>query len=164
MSWHSTRARTLAAILAAVCLMLPMIVLAGYATSGNTYRSTVSVSGYGSVRVCLEASISTNGTNIILNGRATRVYDNSGANCDGARSLPTGWIGVTLDGYRDGAFCGTSGYEYTSGTNYQKDYQENTCSDPAGSQAFNTAVFGRVYNGTTAYHNIPGISGPAQND
>jgi hypothetical protein len=161
---RSRRLGLMATIAGTAILMFPTLAYAGYATSGNLYRATVSVSGYGTVRVCLEATITTNGTNIVMNGGSTRVYDTSGLNCDGSWSLPTGWIGVTLDGYRDGSFCGTSGYEYTSQATWQKTYSENTCTDPAGSQAFNTVVFGRVYNGSSGYHNIPGVSGPSQND
>ncbi len=161
---RSRRPGLVATVVGIAILMLQSTVLAGSATSTNLYRATVNVSGYGYHRVCLEATITTNGTNIITNGGSTRVYDNLPGNCEGSRNLPIGWIGVTLDGYRDGSFCGTSGYEFTSSATWQKTYFQNTCSDPAGSQAFHTNVFGRVNNGNGGVHNIPGVSSPGQND
>lgn len=162
----SGRRRALAALVfAAMLASLPSLALAGYATSGTQYRETNSISGYGNIRSCLEAWIITQGvgTGNTANGGGNHAYNATGGLCDGAVTLPAGWLGVTHDAYRDGGFCGTTFYRYTDTATSGIGYQSiNLCSNPAGSQVFHSNVFGKIYNGST-YLNISGLAGPAQN-
>lgn len=160
------RSSVVAALLAALVLLLPSIALAGYANSGVIYQKTVFVAGHGNTRICLEAWVVTNGigTGVVSQGGATRAYDASGGNCDGPRTLGTGWLSVTIDGFRSGAFCGTTGYRYTPNPISYMWYQSTLCPNPAGSQVFNTRVLGQVWNGSGAYVDIwPGQWSPNQN-
>jgi hypothetical protein len=114
--------------------------------------------------MCLEAVITTQGvgTAQVINEGTTYAFDDFFGDCGGAKTLPSGWLAVTLDGYRNGSFCGTTYYQYSTTSTSAFGVATSLCSNPSGSQTFNTNVFGRVYNGS-AYVNLPGIAGPAQN-
>lgn len=159
-----TSPRISGAIAVLVALLVaanPSVTLAGYASSGQQYRETDWVNGYGYIRSCLEAVITTTST-YATNEGANYSRDNSGGVCDGAETLPAGWLGVTLDGYRDGSFCGTTNYYYSDSATAGFGVTTSLCSNPSGTQEFHTTVFGRIYMGA-GYLDISGIAGPSQN-
>lgn len=160
---RSKRPRRIAVALAALILAIPALVAAD-AYSAVTYRGSVDVSGYGITRVCLEAGVGLyTPNNSVWNMGMTYAYDSSGAYCDGPRTLPSGWIGVTVDAYKSGAFCGTSYYYYSSSaTSAYGHYFYGLCSNPSGSQEFHTTAWGKVYTGDH-YYQPNGITSPSQN-
>lgn len=149
--------------MAMIVASAPSIAMAGTSYSALTWRAKVNVSGYGDTVTCLKARITTDGSNPVSFGGEIRVYDSIGNDCSGSRTLPAGWLGVTLDGYKSGAFCGTTNYYYSPSATWIYEIGAlNLCSNPSGTQTFHTNVFGRVYQGSF-YYNIPGISSPGQN-
>lgn len=159
---RSKRPRRIAVALAAIMIAVPTLVAAD-AYSAVTYRGSVNVSGYGTTRVCLKAGVGdwTGGT--VFNMGMTYAYDGSGGLCDGPRQLPSGWIGVTVDAYKNGGFCGTSYYHYSSSpTSGYGHYFYGLCSNPSGTQEFYTVAWGKVYTGDH-YYQPNGIVSPSQN-
>jgi hypothetical protein len=142
--------------------------MAGVGDSGYVYRSTVSAAPYGTIRACLRAMVDTG------SGDAQTVYHFGyiqsltveGGLCDPPqKQLGVGWLGVTIDGYSNGSFCGTSYYSYSSTvTAIHGVSRSGLCWNWFGWQNFHTNAFGRVYSSTCGcYTNIPGISSPGQN-
>lgn len=144
-------------------LAMPALVAAD-AYSAVTYRGSVYVSGYGTTRVCLEAGVGfSTVSNSVWNFGMTYAFDGSGGYCDGYRVLPAGWLGVTVDAYKNGAFCGTSYYYYSSSASAAFGrYSYGLCSNPSGSQEYYTVAWGKVYTGDH-YYQPNGIVSPSQN-
>jgi len=93
----------------------------------------------------------------------TFAFDSSGAYCDGPRTLPAGWLGITVDAYKNGAFCGTSYYRYSSSAASTVGYYfYGLCSNPAGTQEFYSVAWGKIYTGDH-YYQPNGIVSPSQN-
>ena len=78
------------------------------------------------------------------------------------RQLVNGYIGAYVSGYRDGAYCGTSGWLYTSTTTEQKTVVVTLCTNPAGVQVFRSVGWGRTWDGDE-YWTTPSQTSPNQN-
>jgi len=93
----------------------------------------------------------------------SRVRDYSLQNCSEAnRTLPSGYIGAKVAGYRDGLYCGESAWYYSNVATSGWALTATECSNPAGTQAFNTQGFGRFWTGTT-YTGFLTVTSPSQN-
>jgi len=84
------------------------------ATSGDVYKLTTGPYGSTYVDNCLKATITTGADNI------ADIYsfsDKEPSRCDGsyAYSMPGGYLGIDASGYKNGAYCGSTGYYYNSG-------------------------------------------------
>ncbi len=90
-------------------------------------------------------------------------YTNGGGahDCAGSgNTMPAGWLGVMVEGYRSGAFCGQSDSYVNSSaaTNWQ--LWDTTCTNPSGSQNFYTISLIFPYDGDS-YHTHVGPQSPA---
>lgn len=121
--------------------------LAAYASSGLQWRETVSTPSGSTTRVCAEAAVDTGGSSSVLNIGYTRARYNHP--CSTARVMPTGWLSVLVYGYRNGAFCGSSGWHNTAQASATMGIGTSLCSDPSGSQEFWTTQFGRIWQEST---------------
>jgi hypothetical protein len=63
--------------------------------------------------------------------------------------LPAGWIGRLYSGYRNGGYCGSVGWTYSSVATDAVFGGSSICSNPSGSQSFQTAVTGQIWNGNS---------------
>lgn len=61
-------------------------------------------------------------------------------------NVPSGYLGVNAYGYRNGAFCASTGNYYNGSTTWGFQVTWQACSNPAGSQTFRTLAYGAIYN------------------
>jgi hypothetical protein len=151
--------RTVAALLACFVILAQPASVAATAYSALTYSFTWTPAGYPQTSLCQQAGEVDVNRN---NGTAqSRSYNTS---CAGsARTLPSGWLGINLDGYRDGAFCGSSGYYYSSSATWSWTLWVTLCSNPSGTQSFTTKARGVGYDGSSGYWSGATTTSPAQN-
>ena len=91
-------------------------------------------------------------------------YTLIGSSCysSGANSQ-SGWLGSKANGYRDGAYCGTTGYAYNSGQAWYFAVGSHLCSNPSGNQNFHTISHHRAWNVLTeSYKYMGSITSPSQ--
>jgi hypothetical protein len=69
-------------------------------------------------------------------------------NTSGLSSLPVSWIGVYVEGYRNGGFCG-SAYAYSTVTSSSVATSPILCQNPGGNDTHNTAIAGGLWNGSS---------------
>lgn len=156
---YSVRAAALP-VAALIVAALATAALAGFATSGTIYKQSVSVSGYGTIYGCMDAFVSTTAPSSTVHGGST--YSRNNTSCSSAISLPAGYLGVSTAGYKNGSFCGQTGYQYTSSSSATASAQiSGVCSATSGA-AYHTVASGRVWTGST-YQFIGQVSSPSQN-
>jgi hypothetical protein len=82
-------------------------------------------------------------------------------------TMPSGWLGAKADGYLDGAYCGTTGWTYSSSDTHLFGVGAFLCANPSGSQVFHTIAWGTVWakqsNGTWIYASPMDVVSPNQN-
>jgi hypothetical protein len=115
------------------------------ATSGDVYKLTTGPYGSTYVDNCLKATITTGADNI------ADIYsfsDKEPSRCDGsyAYSMPGGYLGIDASGYKNGAYCGSTGYYYNSGPTSGIGVGSKICSNPFGLQTFYTVATGEVWD------------------
>ena len=157
---------------------------AGWATSGSGSRRTLRmlvacllVVGASSVAWATASSGFIFKGNV--NGKATcteaiiaDVADNKGwtyvfsaGACSTAQTVPSGHIGVRIRGWRNGGICANWGlYNYNSGTAHAIGVGGKLCSNPAGSQDFQTQANSHRWStdcGCYFVHSL--VTSPAQN-
>lgn len=135
-------------------LLLPAMVLvllgltAGvvYATAWSTWGFVMRVNspGYGYSNACARAGI----VDVADNKSQVRVYSD-GQSCGVTKNLPSGYIAAKADGYRNGAYCSTTGWYFNSVTAAYFAVGQVICSNPAGTQTFNTVGWGGLWNGSS---------------
>jgi len=62
-------------------------------------------------------------------------------------SVAAGFIGASVDGFRNGGYCGTSGYKYNSSRASRVTNSVIACSNPSGLQGYHTLVGGLMWGG-----------------
>lgn len=131
-----------------------------YASTGVVFRENVNTPTGSTTRVCGEAAVDP--VSSVYNYGYTRAYHNSP--CSVARVLPTGWISVRVHGYRNGAYCGNSGWRNSSGASATAGTGSPLCTNPSGSQEFWTTQDGRVWQQPiNAYNTVPSLTSPHAN-
>jgi hypothetical protein len=114
---------------------------------------------------CLDAGV-TNGTH--YNDGVNYTYVEDGTNCSGIPgNMPAGFLEVQVAGYRDGSYCGETGY-YTnsSSTSSLGVYSPALCSNPGGTHVYHTfvdALTESLINGSYQYVYVGGLASPNQN-
>jgi len=158
------RGRSLPALLSLILVAFVFLASAAYAaaSSGNTYKATAFSPGSSSyTRICIEAEVDT----VPGNYSTTRAYYNYP--CSSSRTMSTGYLGTKAWGYRDGSYCGSSGYYYNSSSATGYGIGMVLCSDPAGTQAFHTTALGRIWEtwgpDPDKYYYVGSVVSPSQN-
>lgn len=151
--------RSLALAVALLLIAQPANVNAT-AYSAMTYSFRWTPAGYSQTNLCEQAGeIDTN-----QNYGQVQGWVNNNFNCIGtAQYLPSGWYGIKVDGYRDGAYCGSSGYYYSTTYAFGWQIWITLCSNPSGAQSFTTTATGIGYDGTGGYWSGRTVTSPAQN-
>jgi hypothetical protein len=121
------------------------------ASSGRIYKGT-----NGGVATCTEAVI----RDVADNAGYTTTWDYT--SCTTAHALSAGWLGAYASGYRDGAYCANTGWAYSSTLTHSFGVGAHLCSNPAGSQAFNTIAISKKWTGT-GYLTYSSTASPSQN-
>jgi hypothetical protein len=136
-------------------------VAAGNAYNGPTSAIVWNIPNYGNTEVCKFVGIE----NIAKNtGRATSHVNDTVppyTHCGPARVLGVGYLGVYVSGYRDGAYCGTTGWRYTTQQTNSFQIWSYLCTNPAGVQNFNSVAYVAVWTGS-GYAGSTSISSPNQ--
>jgi hypothetical protein len=86
----------------------------------------------------------------------------TGSCAGGSHTVPSGFLGTSLYGYKDGSSCGGSGIYYSTVATSAWQLWITMCSNPAGTQAFKTLGYGWFYN-SLDYDLIGGFTSPIQN-
>lgn len=133
----------------------------GSADSGYVYRGSIGPFYPGFyVDSCIQASI----TDTAYNQASTFAWISPSSCFSQVAELDAGWMGINAKGYRDGAYCGQTGTQYTAAKSWTWSASATLCSNPAGSQAFHTAGFGKIWiYQDGAYYDQAGVSSPNQN-
>jgi hypothetical protein len=145
-------------IVAAVLLAVPTGVSAS-AFSAWTYNFRLTPAGYSLTNLCQKAGI----VDVASNNGQVKAWVSAGFQCSGtSQALPSGWLGMNVKGYRDGLYCGQSGYVYTTSATSFMSHSAVLCSNPSGTQSFTTTVYGVMYDGG-GYWGGSTTTSPAQN-
>ena len=72
-----------------------------------------------------------------------------------------GTLGVRVQGYRNGAFCGSAGYVYNGSITSGIGVGSKLCSNPSGLQNFHSVSLHRVWNGSS-YNYLGSVTSPNQ--
>lgn len=141
-----------------VLLAQPGLVLAD-AYSGVTFEAWYNPLGAEPVTdYCAKSGIVTTARNY---GQILAYTNGGGAHdCAGAvNTMPTGWLGVEVEGYRNGLFCGQSDTFTNSSDASNWQLWDNACSNPSGFQLFQTKSLIFPYDGEV-YHTHVGPLSP----
>lgn len=138
------RTQTLKACIVGACMCTSFSIgTAIAATSGLVYKGSVANPNGAYSDGCL---IATQGTAPSMAQYATiRTYTNT-AGCATLRVLGSGNLRVNARGYRSGAFCGETGYVSNPSADNIASVSSTLCTNPSGSQAFQTRSRGQLYN------------------
>lgn len=156
----STGAFALAAIFAFVVMVSPSLVYAT-AWSSLSYSFGLTPPGEPATNLCQKAG----SVDTALAGGIVETFVKIGGsgNCSGTtNAVPAGWLGQNVKGYRDGAYCGQSGYRYTTSSAWLYSIQPALCANPAGVQSFWSSVIGVLWGGS-GYWSGATTPSPAQN-
>jgi hypothetical protein len=83
--------------------------------------------------------------------------------CSGAnRNVASGFIGMQLQGLRDGSVCGTTSVYYSTVSTSAWQLWATMCSNPSGSQSFKTFGLGYYWN-SLDYNTAGWWASPSQN-
>lgn len=135
------------------------------ATASTGYIYELTTGPYGSTYIdnCVDS--------VIANVAQNRAYIESNTdphrcNTSYAYNMPGGYIGANADGYINGSYCGSTGFYYNSGPASGFGVGAQLCSNPAGSQVFDTVatetIWDYVYS-TWQYVYTNSLTSPNQN-
>lgn len=154
------RSKRVLLILAAVTAATLLSNEAAYAwaTSGRINFGNQTLANGQTVRKCTEAMIDTGGDN--------KAFTDAGAlgnvDCYTTQNVPAGYIGAQAYGYRNGAYCGSTGAAYNNAAASSFGIGAFICSNPSGLQAFKTGSSSYFYvGGGTGYVGV-GTQSPNQ--
>lgn len=143
------RSSLFAAVLAAL-LSFSVVVLAAPSADaaepayGAWSRANVTFSDNGTrYQACARSGILPYGSN---QGNV-RAYSNGTLGCpnNSYRTVPTGYLAVRVQGYRDGTYCGATTTHYSSQPAWNWNVTSQLCSNPSGQQEFRTVSTGSAY-------------------
>jgi hypothetical protein len=158
---RATARRLLGVVFAIVLLTTQSAVVVGAeAMSGQTFEAWYDPLGAEPVTdYCARSGI----TDIARSIGQILAYTNGGGahDCVGSgNTMPTGWLGVSVEGYRNGVFCGQSSVYTNTQPAWNWMLWINVCSNPSGLQNFQTRSLIFPYDGED-YHTHVGPMSPA---
>ncbi len=135
------------------------------ATASTGYIYELTTGPYGSTYAdnCVNSVIADVANNNAYIESDTDPHD---CNTSYAYTMASGYLGANADGYKNGAYCGSTGYYYTSGAASGFGVGQQLCSNPAGSQTFDTVATGTIWDyvsGTWQYVYTNSLTSPNQN-
>lgn len=138
--------RTIGALLAAGLVFAQPILVLADVFSARTFEINITPIGEPNTDYCARSGVVATARNY---GQVNAYTNGGGAHdCEGSvNSLPAGWIGVRVEGYRDGGLCGSSAWFYSSVATDNWQLYATMCTNPAGSQNFHSRSFINVYKG-----------------
>ena len=141
-----------------ILLAQPAAILAS-AYSAMNYGGQWFIPGGGQASKCGQSGI----VDVARNYMQTVSRNYISGSCSGAsHSVPSGYLGTSLYGYKDGSGCGYSGIYYSTVATSAWQLWITMCSNPSGTQTFYTLGYGWFYN-TGGYDLIGGFQSPSQN-
>jgi hypothetical protein len=157
--------RRVAVLLLAMCLALAMpasLLATAYSTLQWVTHGVAP--GIGDTSVCDQSGM----VDVARNYGQTvmKVFSGSPSCSTANRSLPSGWIGTRLSGYRSGSYCGTTGVLYSNVATSAWQVWSYICSNPSGTQSFYTRTWGYLWTGNGPDNGyLPGgpVLSPTQN-
>lgn len=117
-----------------------------------TWEANVQPSGEPYTDICLQ----TGTVDVAKVEGNIHLYNNQWACSGTVNYVPSGWIRVSVSGYRDGNYCGNSGYYSNSSSAWGYGIRWQACSNPSGTQQFYGISYGQLYNGTGGYYGTYG--------
>jgi hypothetical protein len=113
--------------------------------------------------VCVQAGM----VDVARNYGQIVVFSNSAQNCTAPNySVPSGWIGTHLDGWRSSGgvdtYCGDTGIYYSTSATSAWQLWSYLCSNPSGTQSFFGYAHGVFWNGS-GYTYTGNVLSPSQN-
>lgn len=78
------------------------------------------------------------------------------------RNVPSGFIGTSIRGWRNGAYCGATAWSYSNVSTSAWQVWAQLCDNPSGSQVFSSDVRGKYWK-SSGYSLTNWVSGPSQN-
>jgi hypothetical protein len=156
------RRRIAGLVLAALLAAWPSIAFAT-AYSPITYKFTVWQGGR-TVNHCTQAGI----IDVAVNHSKSQSRVSSGPTCTTAlTNVPPGYLAVSVSGYRNGAFCGTSSQFFNQQYSASLWVNWQACTNPSGNQTFYTLANGAIYNdgsgGGSVHYHWSNTMSPSQN-
>jgi hypothetical protein len=151
----------LVAVIVSALLLSISTTSGAWSGSGWSFKGQFYAGPYGHVRGCTEAAVDLGFGNVYEYG-IIGTFDTSGAFCDGTHTVGPDYIGVNVYGYRDNAFCGNSGWFYRPSAGYYYGLGFSLCTNPGGVNGFHSVNYGRIWNGSNAYHNLAAVTSPTE--
>lgn len=130
------------------------------ATTGVVYKFTQTGESYGTVHICNEAQVNVSSGTV---SNAGIVRARTASYCMNAKTLNVGYLGVSVNGYRDGSFCGSVGPRYTGTSTSAMVVSSAICSNPSGTQTFRTTMWGYLYKPSIGNYRGANQGSPNQN-
>ena len=126
------------------------------AGSGRIYRGSPN----GTYNVCAQAWIYDTADNV-----AETISQDWNTGCwNDNDSQSSGWLGAKALGYRDGGYCGSTGWYYNSVSTWKFAVGAYLCSNPSGTQVFKTKADSRAWDdGENDYDDYLQVQSPNQN-
>lgn len=154
----SVTKRSTAAILLCLTLAFMPGVAAATASSALTYITATTRDG-AVLAICGKATIA----DVADNKGHTYGRQWSNNTCSGAPiSASTGSLGVKANGYRNGVYCGTTGWYYNGVATSTFAVGSVICSNPAGIQTFRTTSHHAVWSDPSSQYFTGSVTSPNQ--
>lgn len=152
--------RWIGAFLAISVLLAQPTLVAAQVESAMTFEDQFNPTGpEPATTYCAQSGVVENGRS---KGKAIAFLGTAQYVCSGsANVLPAGWLGVSVQGLRDGVSCGYSPWSYSSSATSAWTLWSTECSNPSGLQSFRTRSFIRAYDGEEDYFTYTGPLSPA---
>jgi hypothetical protein len=154
-------ARLIGALAAALIILAQPAIVYADAFSSRTFEFWITPAGEPTTDYCARSGI----VDVARSYGQINAYVNGGGahDCVGtANSVPSGWLGVQVSGYRDGALCSTSSFYYSTSAANNWQLYVTLCSNPSGTQEFYSRSTIKAYDGQS-YWQSTGPFSPIQN-
>jgi hypothetical protein len=153
------RAKLATTLIVVGVLLAHPAVVAATAYSSLVAKANWYPPGYGQSTLCDQSGIVDTARN--YNQAVSKYYTNG--TCGPTNiTLPSGYLGTQVSGYRGGVFCGVSSIYYSTVATSAWQLWITLCSNPSGLQAFYSVGWPFGFNGS-GYTSGGGTTSPSQN-